>query len=401
MKEAFFSNFSNDSLNYLNGQYIPTRLDWLDVPGENRQVPIIYGENKLVFDDDYVFCGADIFASAFFMLTRWEEICLPKDKLGRCDENEMFVVKHNVYNRSIVNEYIELLSKILQCLGVKVKGSDRKFTPFITHDIDYLFRYASIKNFCENLVGDIVHRKNLKIFLLTCKNYIRYQLGQIKDPFDTFDEIMDLSDTYGFKDAFYFKAAIFGEDDSTYDICDKRVGKIIHNILARGHEIGFHPSVNTFHNPKQFEIELNRLKSVCPNIDGGRQHFLLYELPFSLQIWNQNGLKYDTGLGFASRAGFRCGICWEYPFFDVLQRAQLKIQIRPLIVMEGAVLKGDWNLEKATQEIYSLIDVVYKHKGEFVFLWHNDHFYRHECLSQIPVYRSVIHYLGNCNKQII
>ncbi|MFR7823096.1 MAG: hypothetical protein ACLU30_07745 [Odoribacter splanchnicus] len=73
------------------------------------------------------------------------------------------------------------------------------------------------------MAGDILHRKSLKIFFQTCKNYLRYRLGIIGDPFDTFDELMDLSEKFGFKDAFYFKPTVKGEYDSTYDIRDKKV----------------------------------------------------------------------------------------------------------------------------------------------------------------------------------
>ena len=79
---------------------------WIDDPqSEKEKIPGLYGENKMIFEEDYIYCGLDIFASSFFMLTRWEELFLPRDRFGRCDESEMFVVKHRLYTRPIVNEY--------------------------------------------------------------------------------------------------------------------------------------------------------------------------------------------------------------------------------------------------------------------------------------------------------
>ena len=56
---------------------------------------------------------------------------------------------------------------------------------------------------------------------------------------------------------------------------------IIDKIIRRGHEVGIHPSKNTFHNLNQFNREVTRLNKIYPGISGGRQHFLLYDLPIT------------------------------------------------------------------------------------------------------------------------
>lgn len=392
IQDCFFAQWTQE--NYLSKHNIPKNISWFDCPyGNDRKIPMIYGKNELVIQEDYVCCGLDVFASSFFMLTRWEELFLPKDKFGRCDENEMFVVKHHIYNRPIVNEYIELLRSLLESIGVEVKGLAQKFHPFITHDVDDLFRYASLKNFCKNLAGDVLHRKSLNEFFRTCKNYVRFQLGKMKDPFDTFDELMDYSRRYGLKNAFYFMPSHSSEFDARYDIRDKRVKKIIANIVSQGHEIGIHPSKNTFNNSKQFGCEVERLKKVYSQIQGGRQHFLLYDLPHTLCIWERAGLKYDSGLGFASRGGFRCGICYPYPFFDVLKRRQMDLFVRPLGVMDVAVFESSKDVDVVKKGVFALVDTVKRYKGEFVFLWHNDNFYRTSNSLYMEIYRDIVAYM--------
>ena len=49
------------------------------------------------------------------------------------------------------------------------------------------------------------------------------------------------------------------------------------------------------------------------------------------------GIAYDTTLGFADRAGFRCGTCHEYPMFDIETKRILNLRQRPLILMEASV----------------------------------------------------------------
>lgn len=393
INDDFWKNYKVNS-SYLNIENLPHTPIWLYVDDIKKNIPFLYGNNDLKFQDNYIYCGADIFASAFFMLSRWEEILLPKDQFGRCDENEMFVVKHGLEKRPLVNEYVELLQFLLEKIGVDIPAQKRKFTPFITHDVDDLFRYESPNNFIRNIAGDILHRKSFRALSLTLKNYLKFRLGQIKDPFDTFDLIMDISEEFNFKNAFYFKASIYGEYDATYDIFDPKVKKIISHIQNRRHEVGFHPSKNTFHNETQFKLEAQRLSSLGVNIKGGRQHFLLYDLPETIRMWNNNGMEYEAGLGFASHAGFRCGTCHEYPFFDVYQRKELSIKIRPLILMEGALFQFDKirTLDSIEQEIKELIDIVVQYKGLFVFLWHNDQFNRYEALKRAPLYKKIVEY---------
>lgn len=382
---------------YLRNPTIPQRPIWLHCRNYTKgDIPFIYGNGSLLVMDGVVNCGVDIFNSVFFMLSRWEEMFLQPDEFGRCDEERMFVVRNGIYMRPLVNEYVDFLCYLLQKIGVSASVK-RSFHPFITHDIDDLFRYASLKNFCKNLVGDIFHRKNALVFFTTIYNFILYMVGKIKDPFDTFDYLMDISDAYGFHDAFYFIPSLNSDKESSYDITDKRVKAIVDNIISRGHEVGFHPSMNTFGNNTQFALELNRLKLLCGKILGGRQHYLMYKVPDSLEMWDMSGLIYDAGLGFSKRAGFRCGICYDFPFFDVKSRKQLKLVIRPLIFMDKAVLPPERmeEINNVQQGLYKLIDTVYSYGGEFVMLWHNDHLKRFEFKPCAYIYSNLLEYMHN------
>lgn len=334
----------------------------------------LYGEGSLEWSDLEIICHADIWASAFFMLSRWEEQLLPKDKFGRCKEEYMWSVKHGFAARPIVDEYVQFLEILFAKSGIPIPERESQYKVLITHDIDYLFRYAEFKNFGLNLLGDILHRKSLFQFASTLKNYIAFKRGKINDPFDTFDFFLDFSDSLGIKNAFYFKSTFLGEYDATYDIRDIRVKKIIRRIQNRGHEVGFHPSKNTFLDPEQFRKEVDRMHQIgLYNMLGGRQHFLLYSLPASLRVWETAKLVYDAGIGFAFRVGFRCGTSHPYFFFDVEQRRTLNLEIRPLIVMEGAVFSHlNCNFDFAEKEIFRMIELCREHSGTFVFLWHND-----------------------------
>jgi hypothetical protein len=388
IKDAFFSSYK-EPLSYLSNNSLPEKLKWFTPLDE--KIPIIYGENILNIIDNEINCGLDIFSSSFFMLSRWEELVIEtKDKFGRCEESEMFIMKQNIYFRPLVCEYCFLLKKLLLLLNENLEFKVIIYSPLITHDVDYLFRYDSLFSVGQNIAGDLINRKSLLTAKQTISNYIRYKQGKTKDPFDTFDELMDTSEKHGLKSSFYFKPSLPGENDFTYNIFDERVKEIVKNIDKRGHEVGIHPSKNTFHNEEQFHKEVQRIRSLEVAIYGGRQHYLLYDVEDTFRYWENSFLEYDSGLGFYSKTGFRCGICWPFTLFDVKQRKIMKLIEKPLSFMEASILPLKPEPELLYENIMRILNQIKKYSGLFVFLWHNDGFNRPENLIYREVYDEVL-----------
>ncbi len=392
IKDAFF-NLHKKSKSYLKQTNIPQKLTWFEYG--NIRIPIIYGSNKLKLSHNFIECFLDIFASSFFMLSRWEEFVIKqKDEHGRCPEEEMFAVKHGIYEIAVVNEYCRLFEYLLKHINFAITDKSCKFEVLPTHDIDFLFQYKSVLSLFRKLVGDLLRRKSITKFFFTLKNYAAFKTGKAKDPFDTFDFYMNLSEKYGYKSAFYFIPSVKGEKDAEYSIFDKAVKQIINKITARNHEIGIHFSKNTFENDRIFSTEYNRLKLLHGNIKGGRNHFLLYDLPKSLRNWQKYNLEYDCGLGFHSKIGFRCGTCYPYRFFDVEAGKTLKITEKPLLVMDVAAYRYKRDEHNIIRGIKNIVDIVAEHKGLFVILWHNAFFNPDEKAKMIRIYKKVLEY---CN----
>src|SRR5690606_22851748 len=95
---------------------------------------------------------------------------------------------------------------------------------------------------------------------------INYKSGRGRDPFDTFDYLMDLSEKKYIKSRFYFLPTVFGEKDARYDIRDPEVTNLIQHIEDRGHVVGVHGSLSAFNNGEVFKHELERLGVSSGNI---------------------------------------------------------------------------------------------------------------------------------------
>lgn len=363
----------NEKDGFIRKENIPEKVPFAkNVFLLEKDIPIIFGNKKINTIDKKIICGIDIFASSFFMLTRWEEIVIEeKDKHNRFPCELSLAQKNNFHHRPIVNEYVEMLWNMLQKLGCSQKRKQRNFEIIPTHDIDFLFKFNSPKDLIKAVAGDLIKRKSIKLAFKTFSDYFKVKSGKIKDPYDTFDYFMNISEANNVKSNFYFIAGHKNEPDVRYNFCKTETKKIIENIISRGHKVGIHGGYSSFDNEKQFEKEVNRFKKFEVDVVQGRQHYLRFENPKTWRIWNERGMKYDSTIGYTNDSGFRAGVCYEYPVFDVIQRKKLNLIERPLIFMETVSKQKYHQKENFIKHCLSLKKTVKKYNGQFVFLWHN------------------------------
>jgi hypothetical protein len=135
--DAFFSE-CDETKGYLFAKNIPETVDYLthDTTFE-ADIPVIYGNAFVRVGNERIECGADIFASVFFMLTRWEEyVCQTRDAHGRFPAYASLAYRAGFLHRPVVNEYAEMLWTMLSRLGCKQKRKARRFELVLTHDVD-------------------------------------------------------------------------------------------------------------------------------------------------------------------------------------------------------------------------------------------------------------------------
>ncbi len=373
-KDAFFANTLSDR--YIAKENLPASPKFLkNKYTPESDLPIIYGDDFCIETDKQIDCGIDIFASVFFMLSRWEELLIEKkDRHGRVDENAMYVVKHNLFDRNLVDEYALFLKNILQNSGIP-KFKKHKYKAIFTHDVDLLYYHKNFRKLLRLSAGDIIKRRSLSSLYKTWQSYFALKFGGQRDIYDNYDFLMDISESCNVKSHFYFIAAEQGEPDFAYRIDDERTRKIIANINARGHYVGLHGSYLSFEKEGQLLREKQRIKEVFPDmIEWGRQHFLRFAVPHTWQSWVHAGMKTDSSLAFRHRLGFRAGTCKSFPVFDVLARQELPLREQPLIVMDVALVEVYPNKQDARKEIERLAEKIKKYDGTFVLLWHNNNF---------------------------
>jgi len=388
IQDHFFSKFRQEN-EYLTSLNIPERIFLInDGRFASTKLPIIYGENYIEIQDNEsktIECGIDIFASVYFMLSRWEEYSNKvRDDHDRFPASASLAYKHGFLGCPIVDEYADLLWNMMKYLGYKGERKKTSYQMLLTHDVDEPFEFIGKSSFLilKNILGDVLKRKDLRSARrkllslgLNNENKLRY------DNYFTFDYIMDQSEKRDLRSAFYFLPSGSPEQNSRINIDNKLMIDLLRTISQRGHEIGIHGHYDTYDNEEAFIQDVEKLKQLleADKIDskvlGGRQHYLRWKMPKTYYNYQNAGLHYDSTLSYADVAGFRCGTCKEFPPFDFINRKQFDIVERPLIAMECSVIDERYmNLgysEKALQYFKKLKDECRKHNGNFVLLWHN------------------------------
>jgi hypothetical protein len=388
-KDRFFLNF-RDGIDYLVEQAVPCKTMLLTNQfAPEKNIPVIFGSGEISVEKNRIVCGIDIFASSFFMLTRWEEYAnKSRDSHNRFPASESLAYKEGFLNRAVVNEYVEMVWNMLIYLKCGQMRKERKFKTILTHDVDAPFLYAtkSLPAALKQMGGDLLKRKDPRLAFNNFSSWSSVIHGGIdKDPFNTFDYIMDVSERSGLNSCFLFITdCSYPSHDGDGAFGHRLVRRLIGDMHSRGHEIGLHASYGSFDQPAQTKKEIDLLKTICgeEGIDQqcwtSRQHFLRWDTPTTFDNLELAHLDFDSTLSYADVAGFRCGVCYEYPVFNILKRQKLNLRERPLLVMECTVIDERYmNLgagEKAFSFIKSIKDTCRKYSGDFVVLWHNTRF---------------------------
>jgi len=366
-------------------QWNPTLEGWksvldepLPAPGlSHLKLPLIEksGANHLIH--------YDILGLTYWMLARVEEIDrIDLDKYDRFPACSSHAYKNNYLDRPVVDEWLNVLGQVIQRQWPRIDLINHNFQMQVSHDVDSPSRYAfaSFDRIIRRMSGDILRgdfSSALSAPWVKIKN--RNKISSL-DPFNTFDWIMDQSEQHGLKSTFYFICGKSSSMEGEYNIEHPVIKNLIKRINSRGHQIGLHPSFNTFKRPDLLKYEADTLKRICIEQQvkqakwGCRMHYLRWKHPITMEACDKAGLNYDSTLGYADQAGFRCGTCFEYTGFDPVKSEEFSIRIRPLISMEATIIDPRYmalNKKDALKYLLKLKGKCRKLKGVFSLLWHN------------------------------
>jgi hypothetical protein len=357
----------------------------------SQSIPII-GYKKLEspvvssVGEDINIC-VDFVTFVIATLLRYEEYHFDANDLdyhGRFRHESSVAFKFGYLNRPIVDEWIMVLKKIGSRIWPNITYKPSHFSLELSHDVDLPTKFSFKSKF--KILKEIVYTsfisRNTSDLTERLKALLNFKRTiNVDDAFNTFDFLMDVSESISTTSKFYFIAGGEHSLDADYRIDEPAISNLLQKISSRGHTIGLHPSYDCYLDSLAFKKELLNLKNTLSSLNlsneelESRMHYLRFQYPKTLKIASDCGLKYDTSMTYAGYAGFRCGTCKPFQAYDLEADVVLPISIRPLIAMEATVISSSYmnlGVSNAAAEIFTdLRDKCRTVGGCFSLLWHN------------------------------
>lgn len=365
-----------------------------------ENTPLLFGEAEEEMVGDTLVLKADLVASTYFLITRYEEIISRniRDEHGRFPGKQSLPYRAGFLHRPVVEEYGLYLRNKLRQLGAKLPEEKQGIQKInLTHDVDAPFYCRSWRN----VLREVKNGNNI-ITALKNKN------GRLEnDPFYTFPWIFEEDERVRTvlgkkrcKIICFFKAGgNTVQDRPVYKLTNKDIKKLFSLCDTYQIEIGLHSSYQAGKEPEQIVKEKKRLQSATgKKIMINRHHFLSCREPEDTLFLQKAGINQDYTLGYADVAGFRLGTCHPVRWINPVTRKLTSLTLHPLTMMECSLSEEKYmglSYEEALEYSQELIKQTKKHRGELTLLWHNTAFAEHKSGYLKQLYCDLINKLTN------
>jgi len=294
----------------------------------------------------------DVFASAFYLISRYEEY-LPsvRDKHGRYAAYQSVATEFGFLETAMVNRYIFWIIRWLKSHFTDLEIKMQKPKILFSIDIDHPF-------YSKDLPLD-------KWLIRSIKN-----IGNVgeKDKFDTYDFILN---TLGNISSIFF--FLCPKNPSENDHFNKRDSEnfkqLIHFIRSKS-KIGIHPSYHSL-DMSLIEEEIHWLSELHTRpIKSSRFHYLKNDIEKAYIQLEKMGVKYDFSMGYGDFCGFRSSTSLPYFYFDLKKNRRTELVIFTPCIMDSTFRYGS---QHGFQDKLTFIyDEIKTYGGYFIPIFHND-----------------------------
>lgn len=365
-----------------------------------KDVPILFGSSEMKEDNGTTIVYADIIASTYFLISRYEEYIHPtdnRDAHGRYIGTKSIPYRANFIHRPIVDEYSDLLLKWLKEKGHQIIPSTPDYQKiYLTHDIDCISYYRSIRGLLGGLKRNFSSIKK-------CKRVFQSILKLENDPAYTFPYILKQDKKVSNATSLFFiKSAVTKHplDRPSYQLKGNDFQKIYSLLKKANCQFGLHTSYYAGEYPSIISEEKQKLEdAIKTSIQYNRWHFLrtLSANDFT-QLIDAN-LSDDFTMGYADIVGFRLGTSRPVQWINPATRNVTQLTLHPLVVMDCTLSNTNYmnlNKDNALSKTLELLHQIKKHHGEVVLLWHNTIFSEIEDIEHYhtELYNSIIEELS-------
>lgn len=375
---TYWNSFEGIKINYSSGKQINESLQIIphnilrerDIKPQNLSINRWKHSTILFYNQPGAKVPFDIFASSFYLLSRYEEY-LPneKDKHGRYKPEQSVAAQYSFLQQPVVDEWVFHFGKILeQLFQMQLHKKQFQFIP--TYDIDIAWKYLhkGAKRNWGGLVKDAVSFKWNDVV-----SRIAVNTGRQEDPFDCFEWLDTIHKEYKLHPIYFI---LLGKEttafDKNADPSSNAMKQLIATLGSR-YSVGIHPSYASHDSEETLKQEIGILEESIKNkIVKSRQHYIKFTLPETYEMLILQGIQDDYSMGYASGNGFRAGTSNSFLWYDLKKECEATLRVHPFAFMEAT---NKFYLKQKPAEAWMewerLWHAVKKVNGTFISIWHN------------------------------
>lgn len=338
-----------------------------------RQVPLdVFDHNhqKAFFrtSGDFPF---DIFAAAFYLLSRYEEY-LPHqpDRFGRYDHMQSLAYREGFLDKPLVNTWLQELARELEKKSPAFSGRSSFFSFLPTYDIDeaYAYRHKGLLRTIGAMGKVLVKGQPGKL----AERFRSWQ-GSRPDPFESFDWMDSFHDQFHLAPHYFFLVAA---NTGKYDRNILPARKAMQTLIKRHdskYEIGIHPSWQSGDDTGLLTKEINTLQQITgKEIKTSRQHFIRFTLPVTFRRLINAGIEKDFSMGYGAINGFRASVACPFYWYDLEKEEPTRLLLHPFCFMEAnSYYEQHFSPSEALEEMRHYYREIKAVNGMMITIWHN------------------------------
>lgn len=297
--------------------------------------------------------GMDIFASIFYLLSRYEEY-LPsvKDVHGRYAAFQSIAVQYKFLEKAMVNRYLEWIRKWIQTNFAELNVLKSRTKVLFSFDIDHPF-------YAHDLRWDKLLKRKL----------IAWKQGDELDRYETYDFIF--SHLENISSIFFFLCPEKASDLDNYLIRDSDSYLNLISELKNKTKIGIHPSYYAAEDMNLLNNEIHWLSVAHGSpIKSSRYHYLRNDVERNYPKLIEKEILNDFSMAYGDHAGFRSSTSLPYHYFDLHKNRSTRLMIYTPCIMDSTFA---YNYQSDFTEMYhKLWTEVKEFGGVFLPIFHND-----------------------------
>lgn len=250
----------------------------------------------------------------------------------------------------------------------------------LTHDIDALGKTFAIRFKQSAFRGFRALRLSLRGELRRARDVAAsaasFAFGS--GTYDRIDDVAKSEEAFGQRGFFFIHARrpwrnpVDALLDPGYSLDSRDLGERLRGLIARGHEVGVHPSFSSWDDGVRLMEERAAVSGLVKGeVRACRQHWMRFSWARTWAAQEHAGFALDSTLGFNDRPGFRVGAALRHHPWNPRIAASHAIEVLPLIVMDSHLYDyAELDSKARGRRLRHFVDEVRAVGGEAAILWH-------------------------------